>query len=152
MKNIFTTKHIGQKVYSTIHGRGKITAVDCTKQHPVNVLFIDGEYAQNIAYTTTGRLHDTDNAPTLKFGWDDIPEWDYGQPTFDYVPLVLKGGETAWCYVGFNIVEVMSKRVKRLVVAATEDNRYIGMLDGKTNIETINTTYYKYAMRCSELD
>jgi len=151
MKNVFTTKHIGQQVYSTLHGRGKITAVDCTKQCPVNVLFIDGEYAQNIAYTTTGRLHDTDCTPTLRFGWEAIPEWDYGHPTFDYVPLTLEVGQSEWCYVGFDIVEVMNKRVKRLVVASTE-NKYLGMSDGKTNIETINTTYYKYAMRCSDLD
>jgi len=153
MKAVFKKEHIGQKVTCSICGRGIIEDVKDVGRYTISVVFNDGKGNTHYEfYTPYGYSNTKDFMPALRFGWVSAHDWDYGEPELVYKALELSEEETAWCYVGYNEDDILCKKKKRLVVASTEDNRYLGMSDGKSNKQTINTTYYKYAMRCEDLD
>jgi len=147
MKIIFKKEHIGQKVTSILHGEGVISGVIEHHLYPIKVSF-DGSIK---TFRQDGTLFDNSIMPILKFGWGDMPKWDYGEPEFIYNGLELPEEETAWCYVGCFEDEVLCKLYRRLVVASAE-GVYISIHAGKTNTQTTDTNCYKYAMRCEDLD
>jgi len=153
MEVVFRPEHVGQKVTSTIFGRGFIIEVDDERTLPIAVRFValKGGESVIVRFTEDGRQNRDDFTPTLKFGWGGILEWDYGEQEIVYKPLNLAEGETAWCYVGDDERTVLRCSYKKMVIA-TDHAEYMCMPEGKANNQTLNIFRHEYAMRCSGLD
>jgi len=146
MKQIFKPKHSGQKVTSNTHGLGVILEV---VDSLVLVAFENNTKVEK--FTQDGRYSKNDYLPTLVFGWLPVNNFSHRIPKDNYKPLNLEKEKTAWCYVGDSIDEVLQKEYKELVIASTIYS-YLSINNGYSNTQSTTTVFYKYAMRCEDLD